>query len=105
MLYNIHFRFLIDMYSNNAVKKKDKLISKIEEPVQDWIHCTDTYDDGDDYIIECDAQIELFPDSHTDTEDQINKALIDLISTSLKSSERIEYIFIEGIDNGFYWEP
>ena len=91
--YEIGFVFFIESAN---VADKDRLLDELD--LIDNITYYDVTDDGEDWNIECRAEIE------SKATKNINAA-IDKKLRKLLPNVCWDYHYIEGIGNGYYWQP
>lgn len=91
--YEIGFVFFVNSENTN---EKNKLVSDLNR--MNPITVLAIYDDGEDWNIECRAEIEC--SAKRNISDAIHKTLIKLLPNVCW-----DYHYIKGIDNDFNWQP
>ena len=91
--YEIGFVFFVETENTDI---KDTLLEELGAIKE--VECVDTYNDGEDWNIECVATIEC--DAKKNIDDAIHKKLIKLLPNACW-----DYHYIKGTDNDFYWQP
>jgi hypothetical protein len=94
--YEVAFVFFIEREDTN---RKNALVSDLNRI--NPITVSDIYDDGEDWNVECIAEFECNAKGH------IDRALDHKLATLLKGKTyaAMDYHYMKGIDNDFYWHP
>ena len=91
--YEIGFVFFIESAN---VAEKDRLLDKLA--FIDDVVSYDATNDGEDWNVECVAEIECNAAKNID--DKIHKKMLKLLPNVCW-----DYHYIKGIDNDYYWQP
>lgn len=92
--YEISFTFFICLDSSNCIARKDELLDSLDKIPE--IVYYDTDNDGEDWCIDCIANI------YAETIGQVDEKLCNV----LKSTNCVwDYHYIDGVDTDEYWQP
>lgn len=94
MEYEVSFTFFIESGTKEGIEMKDTLLEELDTIPQIFVY--DVYDDGEDWCIDCIAEVIC------DTIENVDSNMSNL----LKNTEVCwDYHYIKGIDNNDYWQP
>lgn len=97
--YEIGFVFFISVEDEDAVSRKDSLLDALDElGVRHSVYYHDIYNDGEDWNIECTADIRAKNGKNAE-------AKFETLINSIAQYETWDYHYIKGTDNNYYWQP
>ena len=96
--YEASISFFIANDEYDVINRKDKFLDALDEI--DEIDYTDVYDDGEDWCIDCIANLTLTPQG--DVSDQIYNIINNILPDNAPCWD---FHYIKGIDNDYEWQP